>query len=256
MSFNTQSGIAEFEPPPLPKNVVNIRSDHWKRVSRALYCISVLGLSLQKEIAELAGFPFPSGTASDVFQTLVREQLVERSVIRFNSRWKVGLVRLSAIGKLTCTGWLGWTVVESEWERVLRLHQGNDQPRHTAALLSFAYQARKRGYQVIVLPEVENTLLVPDLKVMRGEEQLYVEVEMMDRGFGRKDRTWVRKWQNQFANQGYVAFCTITSSRRLKMTSELKKLWRGYATDLTTLRKQSNTAQDLSELWAEKWSWK
>jgi hypothetical protein len=139
--------------------------------------------------------------------------------------------------------------VENDWERLVRLHEGDRFPEHTLAVLIFALHARKRGWATQILPPVEGTKAVPDLAVLRGDQTLYVEVEL-----GQKESP--SKWRNQAKlNEGKVALCAATPETRKRLAGDcrLDKL-SGLATDLETLVKvKFKTISEETPLWLEEW---
>ena len=131
----------------------------------------------------------------------------------------------------------------------MRLHEGQRFPEHTLAVLAFTMHARKRGWATQVLPELTGSKSVPDAWIMRGEEKLYVEVEL-------GDKESIAKWRNQSTpNDGRTALCVATQKSRTHLVGECKldKL-PGMATDLESLimGKFKNINSD-TPLWMENW---
>lgn len=145
------------------------------------------------------------------------------------------LVRLSPEARSRLCD-VGIEPVESEWERIERLHRGDTslQSKHTAALCAFAWQARRRGWSTEVCPELDDPFAEPDILLHRGDEQLYVEVQR--RGGSRYGR--MAKWSNLARIQGFVAACLMTPEALHYTRRELSSLHhrRMLLTDLHTLR--------------------
>ena len=164
-------------------------------------------------------------------------------------RTALKLYRLSSEGEKLYQALFQSRPYENDWSRLIRLHEGARFPEHTLAVIAFTMHARKRGWATQILPEVAGSKSVPDVWVMRGDEKLYVEVELDE-----KER--VAKWRNQSAlNEGRVALCATTQKLRARLVGDCKldKL-AGLATDLETLIngkfKEINAA---SPLWQMNW---
>jgi hypothetical protein len=158
----------------------------------------------------------------------------------------MAVVRLTEFGKGLCSHW-GWPIVISDWEKLIEHHDGKEQPRHTAMVLDFSWQARRRGYKVEVMPMVESRFMIPDVYVERGAtDKAYVEVE---RGQNKPE-----KWSNLLSLQGFVAVCVSTPARRGTIVrKEIQPSGAvGLATDLETLKRVTKRAGK-QDLWLESW---
>ena len=166
-----------------------------------------------------------------------------------NTLTRLTLIRLSADGRQLCSQ-IGWQPVESEWERLIRLHQGDQQEHHTLAVLIFAAHARLRGWQVTVLPEVAGTSARPDVRVEREGEVLFVEVET-----GTRQHAGNGKWNNlSQLNQGRIALCARNAAERDTLIEDCRKLGSGLATDLETLiAVKMHQVEPKDPLWAVTW---
>lgn len=232
----------------------NIR---YRRKALVLYAIATGGLASRMEIDRVVsvveGLSERTNSVRRPLDELVQSGLLLYETIRMTSPFETGLAvyRLSDDGKALCRLW-GWEPVENEFERVLRLHQGDTQPAHTVMILAFALHARLRGWDAVVLPEVEGSAK-PDVLVEKDGERWYVEVE---RGDGSR-----RKWKNLAAlNGGKVALCAANEEGRERLVRDCKaERLSGVATDLRNLsflgeelRKMVDiTFQD--PLWLERW---
>jgi len=156
----------------------------------------------------------------------------------------MNVLQLTDYGKELCRV-LGVEPVESDWEKIIRLHRGEEQVVHGGAVLFAAYQARLRGWKAEVMPfdPQETPWFQPDLKVTDPEGWFYYcEVETHSRDNPDK---WVRMRQ---AN-----LIVPTPTTRQWMVRRLKDMGvPGRATDLRTLAQQAK-AGDLSRFWLEKW---
>ncbi len=157
------------------------------------------------------------------------------------------LVRLTDQGRSLMLD-AGFTPVESDWERIERLHRGDTsrQIRHTAGICAFAHHARIQYYDVLVCPEVDGPA-EPDIFIDDGEDQFYVEVQ------GRGGEGWRRaqKWHNLYRLQGQTAICTFTPAQahRYAKEAQIAGVPRGVITDLQTLHTESPES-----LWTHQWT--
>jgi hypothetical protein len=164
-------------------------------------------------------------------------------------RTALKLYRFSAEGEKLYQALFQSRPFENDWSRLIRLHEGARFPEHTLAVIVFAMHARKRGWATQVMPEVKETKSVPDVWTMRGDEKLYVEVEL-----GEKES--VTKWRNQSAlNGGRTALCAATQKTRARLSADCKlDHLPGLATDLETLIKgKFKEIHSASPLWLTSW---
>lgn len=125
----------------------------------------------------------------------------------------------------------GIPVVPSEWAQIEERHRGGPlQPRHTAAMLVFAYHARQRGYRVTLCPDTPIQGTEPDLRLDRAGRGSYVEVE------GRSGNAVSRtaKWRGLAQLQGYVAVCAYVAGAADYFRKEAES--QGYPVCVTDLR--------------------
>ena len=230
----------------------------YRRKVLILYVLARGGYSTRMEIDRVISvtehLSERTGSVRTPAEELVTAGLLVSGTIRMSSPFETGLAlyRLSEDGKALCRLW-GWEPVESEWERLDRLHQGEVQQAHSVALLAFALHARLRGWSAAILPQVEGTNAAPDALVEKDGERWYVEVE---RGSGSR-----RKWQNLAGlNGGKAALCAADEEGRARLVRDCKALrLGGAATDLKTLifingelRKMVDITP-ADELWLERW---
>jgi len=247
---------AGYQEQPIPVafwDRLAMRSDRWRAVCAGLHLMSVTGWNLTRELAEamaaFKGAQSDSGSMRRVFQEYMPENglVVYDGALPYLTPHMLSAVRLTDFGKDVCRA-CGWEPVESGWERLIRLHEGDRQPDHTAAVLAFAREARLRGYRADILPEVKEGNAVPDLYVKdRLRRRAYVEVETT------YHRLKPEKWRNLVALQGYVAVAAKLPSQRQRLVKEIKRLrLPGWATDLETLRANAKT-DDPYFLFIERW---
>jgi len=247
-SFQAPPGFRWPQVPKRPPKAYarHFRPDKWDREGLILALIAC-GLCLRVEVAELVGWRFGvSGRAGSVKRlfTGTRNSLDARGLIRIEvvqlGLMGVMIVGLTDLGRKIVKA-CGWEMVETEYERLKRLHGGDGQVKHATAVCAFAYQARRRGYRVQVVPEVEGPA-EPDALIVRDEERIYVEVEL--------GRDKPEKWHNMVNLQGFVALCAANEEARKALATEVKRLrLPGRATDLGALIGE----KDEGRLWVEEW---
>lgn len=226
----------------------------YQRYWLTLYLVGACRINARFEIedllAQVAGMSSRAGSLGRIVEDLQQAGLLIGEILRIGApKTSLRLVRLAPDGVRLFKILFDRDPLETDWERMIRLHEGDRFPEHTLAVLIFALHARKRGWATQILPPVEGTKAVPDLLVERGDERLYVEVEL-----GRKESP--AKWRNQAKlNNGRVALCAATSETRQRLVGDcrLDKL-AGLAADLDTLVKvKHSTITEQDPLWIETW---
>jgi hypothetical protein len=160
---------------------------------------------------------------------------------------KIGLLQLTAPGNAFCHE-KGWQVIESEWSRMMRLHQvRNGSDKHTGAVLWFAFQARRRGWHVDVMPEFGDPFIKPDMLLTKKGQVVLGEVET-------KARSRFEKWNaiGRLAADRYaiLGICSTTPFQRSLLARECQRCGvKGMATDLQSISK----GDDHSLLWLQNW---
>ncbi len=207
-------------------------------------------MELEEALAEVVGVSPGSGSMRRVLLDMEEAKILETAILTLKSpRTALKLYRFSVEGQKLYQTLFQARAYENDWARLIRLHEGERFPEHTLAVLAFTMHARKRGWATQVLPEVTGTKSVPDAWIMRGDEKLYVEVEL-----GEKER--VSKWRNQSAlNGGCTALCAATQKSRARLVADCKlDHLAGLATDLETLiTGKFKLIHSSSSLWVEQW---
>lgn len=243
-------------PPDLADRMVPMRSDVWQRTQAGLWMMATTGWStvgeLVAEIAKKFELAEDSRSLRELFYTYLPEAgLAVQEVLPFFQSG-LAVVRLSRFAEEICRSY-GWNIRESEWARLIRLHDGENQKRHTAMVLAYTREARARGFRAVVYPGVSEKVgeaqIQPDVYVVnRKHSRFYVEVE------GRFHRENPEKWHGMLRLQNVVAVVTLTEKRRRSLVdNEIKPLGlSGFAADLESLRQRSLSGSPGS-LWDEKW---
>ena len=215
------------------------------------------GLNVQVEIGryvgDATGAQYRSGAVRRVFEALEESGLIVRQTLSMtvtgNMPTRLAVAQLTQEGQQMCRA-LGWQVVESEWERLLRLHEGEKQEEHVLSILLFAASARLRGWKVEVLPEVEGNAR-PDVRIQRENDRVYVEVET-----GTRLHEDNAKWRmNAALNGGRVALVARNVEERRVLAADCQHVAdHGMATDVETLiLVRLSEVSETTPLWAEVW---
>ena len=225
----------------------------YQRYWLMLYLIGACRLNAKLEIEDLlaltAGMTSRAGSLGRIVEDLLQAGILTGQTVQINApRTSLRLLRLSPDGARLFKILFNRDPEETDWERLVHLHEGDRFPEHTLAVLIFALHARKRGWATQILPPVEGKA-APDLLLLRGSEKWYVEVEL-----GQKESP--TKWRNQAKlNGGKVVLCAATPATRQRLVGDcrLDKL-PGLATDLDTLVKiKHSTIDENTPLWLEEW---
>ena len=236
------------------------RSDRRSREIAMLWLVTQ-GHTLRAEIQWIAATHFDTNHRSGALMAVI-PSLVEKEFL-YSEKLSVpgvtnhdGLLKLTAV-RLTNTGrelvsCLGWSVKETELERMIRLHEkGKTENKHTAAVLTFVYHARLRGWEASVMPKIEtgNYRYAPDAVVTKGDREYHVEVEL----------SWKvadPKWRNMARYRGVVALCARHENHQKALVGDVESVIGANApiisTNLRTLFKDVQE-EPLGELWLERW---
>jgi len=224
---------------------------HWMAMRSGLSLISATGCCIVQELAEALADQFGWPGNSFAARYIFRQRLPTSGLVHYETlpyfHSGLGVVRLSESGKMFCR-LRNWPLVQSEWERLNELHEGEKAPQHTALVLAFAREARCRGCQTKILPEVDGLAgrMLPDILIENSHKRVYVEVE-------RSRVLKTDKWDNLDKLQGFVAVCVQSRARRKRLVARLHALnLPGLATDLETLS-QRRASGDPGPLWLEDW---
>jgi hypothetical protein len=242
------------EPPEEYKDLGRQGSAWIKYVSH-IYLVGRFGLSAKMEILELIGrglnFKGTSGSLGKKTDNMDGQYLVSENYSVVGSHIKY--VRLTPQGRVLYKTLFGKEPVETEWERLIRLHRGDLDKAHAAACSLFALQARWRGYATTMLPTLPQAGKArPDILIEKGDERLAVEVEL-----STKDN--ITKWRNLAGiNGGLVALCAGTEARRKTLAGDCRReKLPGMSTDIEFFRSPGygkDGHDHTSPLWAEQWT--
>ena len=253
--------LTDFSPPQIPYKYKGLLKNHglnslrWRRGSMMLYLMAMRGINAHLEmdvfVAKREGLSYRSNSTKKPLENLAAAGLVIAETLRMevgDFRTALKLARLTDEGRQLCDA-LGWQVVESGWDRLIRLHQGQKQTRHTLAVLYFALLARVRGWSTEVVPELDGSV-DPDILVTKGDDRYFVEIELGTRGNEKQ----TAKWKNLADLQGSVAICApnMQTRERLVKDCRLAKL-SGVATDLATLVATKYYESKDEPLWVKEW---
>jgi len=234
--------------PPRKPDYLPVTNLTWPRLAFALHQMATTGLAVRFELAKTLGEYYDLAVKSKsvryTFQRLSELKLIHTEIMLVVNSYEMAVVRLSDEGRELCQQF-GWEPVENEWERMMRLHSGGMQTRHTAAVLSMAYQARLRGWKTQVVPSINHPSVFPDLVIEKADQRIFVEVELR--------HTKLNKWRNVHTLQGFVALCARTAKSRETLVQECRNLnIPVIAADLLSLARVHREA-DPGPLWLEAW---
>jgi hypothetical protein len=216
----------------------------WRRKGMALGLIAS-GISLRIEAQRLLawheGCEEDSSSIRKVFERLEKAGLFEGECVRVhlaNTKF-LWLTRLGQKVGEACR----FDLRETDYQRLLRLHDGENYKRHAAEAATFVYQARKRDFLVEVMPDIDGPAEPVVAISKEGERRVYVEIETgSDHG---------ARWQRQVNLQGFVAVCGVTGSQQRHIVARLKEMGLpGRATNLEALMQDKKGARNL---WLEEW---
>jgi len=258
--------LADFTSQKIPANFASrIKSESstdrdsdftLRRAEKILWVMAVTGISALIEINRIVGkwenISAEAGSIKRVIANLAKSNLIIQKTLGINlstAPTRLVVARLSEDGKTLCK-LLGYPIVESDWERINRLHEGGKQEGHTLAVLLFTAHARMRGWKAKVLPEITESPARPDVFIENDQERWYVEVET-----GTRVQENNAKWLNLAQLQdGKIALCARTSEERKVLVSDCLR-WKGVATDLESLvlHKMKEITPG-APLWMETWN--
>ncbi len=233
----------------------------YKRQLMLLYMLATKGVNARVEIDLVLGIEEGIGPRSATIRR-VAEKTETGNLIHSMTRFidkplhtGLTLVWLTLTGKEFCRE-MCWEVLESEWERLIRL-RGEGEGETNLAIIIFVMHARLRGYIAQVLPEVEGRVVADVALVNKTGLTIYVSMETGEAA--SMDRMW-----DLLALQGKVCFCAIDPEVRVKIEAQCQEhgYVQGMSTDLRTLilgnveREKPMPLAEISEknpLWMGEW---
>lgn len=211
-------------------NLQQAIDNHRRRQTLALYVLSRHGINIRARIQQLiavaSGTAYRKNGRLDRILDLMGDErlggfiLIEKMSMTAPTRTNLIAYRLTDSGRELCRAF-GWgEPVESDWDRLIRLHQGDreDMKPHTLGVLTFADQARRRGYRVTVMPDTGSAVFRPDVLIERDGERCFVEVEMNDKNIK------THKWANMAQAQGGIALCAPNPGARDNLAAHCASL--------------------------------
>lgn len=195
-----------IEIPHKPESIA-IVPRRWSLNAYALYFLATDPSPVRAEHEQRLAEYFDKHSRKKYITNVFRKDLVKAGLIHARTFFylrgvhQISLVRLTEQGRQLCHSF-GWEPCENEWERLIRLHSGDGQPKHTSAMIVFSLSARMRGWKVSVLPATNLPQFQPDLLLEKDGDRFYAEVEL-----GSRKR---EKWALYLRQQGHVALCGKT----------------------------------------------
>ncbi len=241
-------------PTQLPARFAKHMPSNWERPALLLLIMARTGWSLKRavlhELSLISGMSPSSGAASRMISRLEEAGLIRRQTVATTDS-KAVLVHLTDLA-LELVQHLGVAPVETEWDRLMRVHGGSAQEKHAALVVLAAHYARRHGYRTLVCPPAPADGVLPDLLLTGPDGKiLYTEVEAES---GDEERR-LKKWRNLAGVQGKVAIIATNPDSRNRLVREAKQVARrGVATDLDTLRlEELKKIPALPSFWLEEW---
>jgi hypothetical protein len=240
-------------------NGLSGRSDRRSREIAVLWLVAqghTLRVEIQWIVSTHFGINHRSGALRGVIPGLTDKGLLHCESLPVPGVRSYGMLNMDAV-HLTNAGRelasdLGWSVKETELERMKRLHEKNKtENEHTAAVLAFTYQARLRGWKAGVMPKsaTSNYRYAPDAIVAKGDREYHVEIEL----------SWKiadPKWRNMARHRRVVALCARHEKHQQMLVGDAESVIGAnatiVATNLRTLFKDIQK-EPLGELWLERW---
>ena len=206
-------------------------------------------MEIETVVAHVAEVSSGSGSLRRVLEDLVTAKILIGEKIEMDMpRTALKVHRLSEDGERLYQALFNEKPMENDWAKLIHANGDDSNSEHILAVLTFAMQARTRGWMTHVLPEISSGQdVVPNVWIGRGAEALYVEVESCK----------PVHWHDQAKlNGGGVALCALTERGRQRLAGDCKlDNLAGVATDLETLVKTKyKTVDHTTPLWIEQWN--
>lgn len=245
--------LPEIPDEPPAQYAESFLDDTWERDAFAVIFLAVSGWAFRRVTNEaMVAYDDKlnspkAGTFGRMWKRLRRNNLTTDAKYSVGHR-DIRIVNLTEYGKAAARAIADIEPSPSEWDILLEKHGGEDQAKHNAGVVAFAYEARRRGYSVTLCPDVDHAA-EPDVLLRKGEETLCVEVES---GSGTEERL-MRKWRNMVDLQDSIALCATTPTQQDYLVAQAEKVARhGKATNLHAL-KPDRGGNAPNELWLETW---
>ena len=188
---------------------------------QALRAIWETGFAVAQEIREFlederSYAPGHRGVKRAVMVDLAEAGLAEKRVLPFIGPGSLALIRLTEDGRMQAQAF--GRGGESAWERLIRMHRGEEWERHTVGLLAMAWQLRRRGMDVALVPDASLRGVEPDAEVSwDGGLHLYMEFEVRARGRVARWKRW-----GELVREGPLV-CTFTEGAARAIAREIEQ---------------------------------
>jgi len=242
-------------PDPYSTLFKDVSEERWTRQTITLYLLAAAGICARPEIEQLLAMAANVDRRTTAIRQAV-DYLVQVGLVSFHRlemrqplETSLVVLQLTASGLDLCR-LLGWQAVEPEVQRFRRLlhldgSAAPGQAERVLSVLSFAFQARLRGYKALVAPSPVEAVQ-PDVYVEREAEHYYVFVE---NGSADLYTRWLSGDNLPFPS----AVCGLDEPGRLHIAAQCKAVDRpAAATDLAALVHERQPGTE-TPLWTEKW---
>jgi len=237
-SPDSQKAVIDAKPPAVYRTLFSRQDESRKRELLFLTLVASRGYSVELGlrwalVQRIQAISNPdSGSVRRLILRLEKNKLIDRRPIVLG-KYRIMIITLTDLGRNVVKA-MGAPLVESEWERLMRLHGGERQQKHAAQVCLFTHYARRGGWATQVCPEVEPPA-DPDVLIEKDGQRIYVEVEAASGSVERR----MKKWRNQRQLQGFTAICAPTENVRRTLVAEAGAGGKsGKATDFEWLRRQ------------------
>ena len=211
--------------------IAGMREPRIRLMYRALCTLARTGHSVGLELwrdmeLEWAYYPEERAVKRAMMFDLPGQGYAIKETPKLHLNMRLTLLRLSEAGREYCQ-MAGWEIKNSDWQVMIDGHNGEEDQRHTMGVLALAWQARKRGHDVRLLPgrrrgyTMGTHWVEPDLEIAfleRGRVISFVPFEFETKPRGKED-----KWQKWNRVLGGWGICTFGESQRETTWRELKR---------------------------------
>ena len=156
---------------------------------------------------------------------LVEQQTVQ---VSYRPKIQVALVWLSDDGYRFLREMGLPAPIICEWDRLRLVHNGPQQPVHTAMVVLTAHYMRQRGYHTLVCPTGLDSPYRPDLALFEPQtgHHCYVEVEAPHSGGRAHAERLAHKWRQLVAHQDFAVICALNPEQRQRKIESAQKVVR------------------------------
>ena len=216
---------------------LSLPDSQWFRLLFVTHLLASTGFAIRREITMLASAPIgcqpDSKTLRNLCDLLTRAGLIETRTLPLLHSSKVNVIRLTENGKALCRRY-DWDVKESEWDRISKFRSGDFNSHYLSLTLEFAFQARQRGGNVLLVAPEMYQGEVNDLPDLLLADNKTFELPVYILGNTNPSR---KVYSNFLENlEGRIGLVALNPHwRGIQRRSAILSGKRGYLTDTETL---------------------